>query len=104
MDTVNKHRNYLWFPTLLIVWNLIDIAVHVATNLIEPLRVAGNIVGLVAALLVAFGVAKRYTPHILGGAAILVIVFNAIHSVLSGWLAPSFLFIGVSLLLLLLWA
>ena len=104
METVNKHRNYLWFPTLLIVWNLIDIAVHVATNLVEPLRVAGNIVGIVAALLVAFGVAKRYTPHILGGAAILVIVFNAIHSVLSGWLAPSLLFIGVSLLLLLLWA
>ncbi len=104
METVNKHRKYLWFPTLLIVWNIIDIAIHVATNLVEPLRVAGNIVGIVAALLVAFGVAKRYTPHILGGAAILVIVFNAIHSVLSGWLAPSFLFIGVSLLLLLLWA
>ena len=48
MKTVNKHRNYFWFPTLIIVWNLIDIAVHVATNLVEPLRIAGNLVGIAA--------------------------------------------------------
>lgn len=89
---------------MLSLWNILDIVVHVAIDLAEPWRIAGNIVGIVAALLVAFGVAKRYTPHVLGGAALLVVVLNMIHSMLHGWLAPSFIFIGVSLILLLLWA
>jgi hypothetical protein len=93
-----------WLPTLFILWNMIDIAVHVALNMAEPLRIAGNVVGIAAALIVWFGLAKPYAPHILGGAAILVVVFNVIHSSEHGWLIPSFVFIAVSLFMLLLWA
>jgi len=104
MNTENKSQRFLWFPTLLIIWNLIDIAVHFAFNLAEPWRIAGNIVGIVAALIVLLGVAKPYARQILSGAAIVVVVLNVIHSMLHGWLIPSFIFIGVSLILLLLWA
>jgi hypothetical protein len=91
-------------PTLLVVWNIIDIAVHVAIDLAEPWRIAGNIVGIVAALIVLFGVAKPYAWQILSGAAVVVVVLNVVHSILHGWLTPSFTFIEVSLILLLLWA
>ena len=101
---LNTNRQFPWYATLLIVWNIIDIAVHVVINLVEPWRVAGNIVGIIAALIVLFGIARPYAPHVLGGAAVLVVVVNVIHSMLHGWLAPSFIFIGVSLILLLLWA
>jgi hypothetical protein len=70
----------------------------------EPWRITGNIVGIAAALVVWFGIAKPYAPHILGGAAAVVVVLNVIHSVAHGWIAASFIFIGVSLILLLLWA
>ena len=70
----------------------------------EPWRIAGNIAGIVTALVVWFGFAKPFAAYILGGAAIVVVVLNVIHSVLHGWIAPSFIFIGVSLFLMLLWA
>lgn len=93
-----------WLATLLILWNILDIVVHVALDMAEPWRIAGNIVGIAAALIVLFGVAKPYTWQVLSATAVVVIVLNAIHSILHGWLLPSFVFIGVSLILLLLWA
>jgi hypothetical protein len=102
MKTENK--KFQWLPTLIILWNLLDIIVHVGLNMAEPWRIAGNIVGIAAALIVLFGIAKPYTWHILSGAAVLVVVLNVIHSILDGWFAASFIFIGGSLILLLLWA
>lgn len=93
-----------WFPTLLILWNILDIVVHVALDMAEPWRIAGNIVGIAATLIVLLGVAKPYAWQILSGTAVAVVVLNVIHSVLHGWLVPSFVFIGISLILLLLWA
>ena len=79
-----KNRKIQWFSTLIILWNIIDIAVHVALDLAEPWRIAGNIVGIVAALVVVFGVAKPYAWQILGGTAVSVVALNAIHSMLHG--------------------
>jgi len=104
METQQTKRQFPWLATLLIVWNVFDIAVHVAIDLAEPWRIAGNVTGIAAALIVLFGLAKPYAPQILGGAAVVVVLLNAIHSVLHGWIAPSFIFIGVSLILQLLWA
>lgn len=104
MKTENKKQRFQWLPILIILWNIFDIAVHIAVDMVEPLRVSGNIVGIVAALIVWLRLTKPYTPHILGGAAIVVVVLNVIHSVAHGWIVPSFVFIGVSLILLLLWA
>ncbi|MEO0565719.1 MAG: hypothetical protein AAF125_26665, partial [Chloroflexota bacterium] len=104
METQQPKRQFPWFATLLIVWNILDIIVHVAIDLAEPWRIAGNVVGIAAALIVLFGIAKPFAPHLLGVAAVVVVVLNMVHSVLHGWLAPSFIFIGVSLILQLLWA
>jgi hypothetical protein len=97
-------RKIQWLPALIVLWNILDIVVHVALGMPEPLRIAGNIVGIAAALVVWFGLAKPFAPHILVGAAAVVVILNVIHSVAHGWIAASFIFIGVSLILLLLWA
>lgn len=102
MKTENKR--FQWLPTLIILWNIIDIAVHVGLNMAEPWRIAGNIVGIVAALIVFFGMAKSYAWQILSGTAVVVVVLNVIHSILHGWVTASFVFIGISLILLLLGA
>jgi hypothetical protein len=104
MKSQNTNRNIPWLAILFIVWNLFDIAVHIAVNLVEPLRIAGNIVGLVAAAVVLLGLARAYAPHVLGLATVLVIAFNVAESVTHGYLLPSLIFIGVSVILLLLWA
>lgn len=103
-DNARPARTSRWFPAVLIVWNILDIVVHVALNLSEPWRVAGNVVAVVATLIVVFGIARRYHALVLAVAAVIVVVVNVIHSVLNGWLAPSFVFIGVTVLMLLLWA
>ena len=99
-----ENTRFQWLPTLIIFWNIIDIVVHVGLNMAEPWRIAGNIVGIVAALIVFFGMAKPYAWQILSGTAIIVVVLNVIHSIQHGWLTASFVFIGVSLILLLLGA
>ena len=97
-------RSSTRLPILLIAWNVLDIAVHLALGMVEPWRVAGNAIGIAAAVVLLFGVARRHAPQVLVGAAGLVVVVNVIHSALNGWVGPSFVFIGVSLVLLVLWA
>jgi hypothetical protein len=104
-STQSDDRQPKWLPILLIVWNLIDIVVHVAVDMAEVYRISGNIVCLAAALIVLLGLAKSYAPHVLGAAAVLVVLLNTIHvSVHGAGGAPMFVFIGVSLFLLLRWA
>lgn len=103
-DTHRTPRPSRWLPTLLMLWNVLDVLVHVVVDMVEPWRVAGNVVGVVAALVVVLPAARAVAPQVLVGAAGPVVVVNAIHSARNGWVAPSFVFIGVSLFLLLLWA
>jgi hypothetical protein len=91
-------------PILLIAWNLFDIGIHVGIDLVEPLRIAGNIAGLIAAAIVLLGLARAHVPHVLGLGAVLVVVFNLWESVLHGFFWPSLIFIAVSLFLLVRWA
>jgi|GEM_PF-1694531 len=102
METENTGRKIQWLPILLIVWNLIDIGVHIAVDMVEPLRISGNVVGLVVAGIVLLGLLKTYQQYLIGLAIIAVIALNAIDSALHGFLAPMLIFVGVSILLLLL--
>ena len=101
METQQVKRQFPWLAIVLIVWNLIDGALHLALGMVEPWRLAGNIVGIIVVLIVVLGIAKPYAPQLLSGVAVVVILLNAVHSALHNWLAPSFVFIGVSVFLLL---
>ncbi len=104
MKTQNKEHKIQRLPSLLIAWHMFDIAVHVAVDMVEPLRITGNIVGIAAALIVLLGFAKTYAPYILGGAAIAVVAVNTVFASENGFAIPMLIFIGVSLFLLLRWA
>jgi hypothetical protein len=104
IKTDKKNKRFQWLPALLIIWNLIDLVLHVAIDMAEPLRITGNIVGIAAALIVLLGFAKSYAPHILGGAAVTVVALNALHASEHGFAIPMLVFIGVALFLLLRWA
>ena len=103
--TVGKQsRKIQWLPILLIIWNIFDIAVHVAVDMVEPLRVTGNVVGIAAALIVLLGFAKAAAPHLLAIAAVVVVALNALFASEEGFEIPMLIFIGIALFLLLRWA
>lgn len=104
MTKQSTNRKIQWLPILIIAWNIFDIAVHVAVDMVEPLRVSGNIVGIAVALIVLLGFAKGYAPHLLGLAAVAVVALNALFASEEGFEIPMLIFIGVALFLLLRWA
>lgn len=101
MTTQHSQRKLQWLSILLIIWNLFDIGVHVTADMVEPLRITGNVVGIFAALSALLGVAKSAQPFLLGSAAVAVVVLNVVFAAQSGARPPMLVFIGVSLLLLL---
>jgi hypothetical protein len=104
MEAQNPNRRIQWSPILLIAWNLFDLILHVAIDMAEPLRIAGNVVAIVAALIVLLANVESAAPYILGGAAVVVLAVNVVHALQHGALLPSLVFIGVTLFLLLRWA
>jgi hypothetical protein len=104
VKTRSKAQEFQWLPTLIIAWNMIDLVLHVTIDMAEPLRIAGNVVAIAAALIVLLANVKSYAPYILGGAAIVVVVLNVIHAAGHGYFIPTLVFIGLALFLLLRWA
>lgn len=100
----NTSRNIPRLAILIIGWNIFDIALHVYVELVEPLRIAGNVAALAAAFIVLLGLARTYAPHVLGLAVVLFIGFNTLESILHGFFVPSLVFISVSVFLLIRWA
>jgi len=87
-------------PILLIAWNIFDAGFHIAIDFIEPVRIAGNIIGVVAAIIVLLGLAKSYAPHLLGLGAAVIVILNSTQPPFSGFVEIIVLtFIGVSVFL-----
>ena len=101
MATQNTNRKIQWLPILLIIWNIIDIAVHVAVDMVEPLRISGNVIGLIAAGVVLLGLVSSYQPAILVLATVLIVILSTVHSALHGFVIPMLVFVGGSVFLLL---
>ncbi len=102
MKTENTDHKIQWLPILLIVWNIIDAGLHISINFIEPVRIAGNIVAVVAASIVLLGLAKSYAPHLLVLSAAVIVILNSMQRPISGIFGIIVLtFVGVSVFLLL---
>lgn len=84
---------------LLIVWNIVDIILHVVVGIVEPLRVTGNTLGIAVGIIVLVNIAKRYFQPLLITSALLVLILNGIHSYLYGYGIPMLAFIGVTVFL-----
>ena len=73
---------------------------HILADRVKSLRIAGNIIGFAVAVIVLLGIAKRYTPYILGIVAVIVATLKAISAFGEGFKIPMLILIGVSLFLL----
>lgn len=100
-----------WLPIIIIVWNLIDIAVHVAVDMVEVLRVSGNVLAIAVTVVVLNVSTKKWTHDVLLGSAGVVVILNSIFllkngtfMVENGFLVPMLVFVGVTVFLLIRWA
>jgi hypothetical protein len=103
METQTKIKRYPWLAILIILWNIIDIVVHIPFGMVEPLRVSGSIAGIAATLIVFLSIDKQVAAYILGVATLAVVSLNTIHVYNNGTLIPILVFIG-PVLISLLWA
>ena len=100
-DLTMRINNIKLIAVLLIIWNILDASLHIIIQMAETLRICGNIIGILVALYLLIVTSKKHAQYILTISIIAILLLNIIHISQHGYMIPSLLFIGVSLLLLL---
>ena len=91
-------------PAVLIGWNMFDAILHIAIDMAEPLRIAGNTIAILVAISILLGAPKKLSFPLLLVAFISTVALNTFHVSENDFAIPMLIFIGLSLYLLLRWA
>ena len=101
---VNKIIKAGRIPAVLIGWNMFDAILHIAIDMAEPLRIAGNTIAILVAITILLGAPKKLSFPLLLVAFISTVALNTFHVSENDFAIPMLIFIGLSLYLLLRWA
>ena len=101
---VNKIIKAGRIPAVLIGWNMFDAILHIAIDMAEPLRIAGNTTAILVAISILLGAPKKLSFPLLLVAFISTVALNTFHVSENDFAIPMLIFIGLSLYLLLRWA
>ena len=91
-------------PAVLIGWNMFDAILHIAIDMAEPMRIAGNTIAILVAISILLGAPKKLSFPLLLVAFISTVALNTFHVSENDFAIPMLIFIGLSLYLLLRWA
>ena len=98
---VNKIIKAGRIPAVLIGWNMFDAILHIAIDMAEPLRIAGNTIAILVAISILLGASKKLSFPLLLVAFISTVALNTFHVSENDFAIPMLVFIGLSLYLLL---
>ena len=101
---VNKIIKAGRIPAVLIGWNMFDAILHIAIDMAEPLRIAGNTIAILVAISILLGAPKKLSFPLLLVAFISTVALNTFHVSENDFAIAMLIFIGLSLYLLLRWA
>ena len=101
---VNKVIKAGRIPAVLVGWNMFDAILHIAIDMAEPLRIAGNTIAVLVAVAILLGAPKKLSFSLLLAAFISTVALNTVHVSENDFAIPMLIFIGLSLYLLLRWA
>ena len=101
---VNKIIKAGRIPAVLIGWNMFDAILHIAIDMAEPLRIAGNTIAILVAISILLGAPKKLSFPLLLVAFISTVALNTVHVSEHDFAIPMLIFIGLSLYLLFRWA
>ena len=98
---VNKVIKSGRIPVVLVGWNMFDAILHIAIDMAEPLRIAGNTIAILVAITILLGAPKKLYFPLLLVAFISTVALNTVHVSENSFAIPMLVFIGLSLYLLL---
>ena len=98
---VNKVIKSGRIPVVLVGWNMFDAILHIAIDMAEPLRLAGNTIAILVAITILLGAPKKLSFPLLLVAFISTVALNTVHVSENSFAIPMLVFIGLSLYLLL---
>ena len=98
---VNKIIKAGRIPAVLIGWNMFDAILHIAIDMAEPLRIAGNTIAILVAITILLGAPKKLSFPLLLVAFISTVALDTVHVSENSFAIPMLVFIGLSLYLLL---
>ena len=101
---VNKVIKSGRIPVVLVGWNMFDAILHIAIDMAEPLRIAGNTIAILVAISILLGAPKKLSFPLLLVGFISTVALNTFHVNENDFAIPMLIFIGLSLYLLLRWA
>ena len=101
---VNKVIKSGRIPVVLVGWNMFDAILHIAIDMAEPMRIAGNTIAILVAITILLGAPKKLSFPLLLVAFISTVALNTFHVSENDFAIPMLIFIGLSLYLLLRWA
>ena len=93
-------KNNSWLLLALILWNSLDIFIHVLIGRAEILRISGNLIAILAVSIVLLNLAKKYSSILLSISAFVIFVLNAFHVSIHDFAGPMLVFIGVAIYLM----
>lgn len=91
---MKSRRTKIWNTEKLLVkflffWNIFDIALHIAVDEVEPLRITGNTVALISSVVIGhLAINKNTKAAVAIAAALAVLILNIIWAVDFGSLPP----------------
>ena len=91
-------------PAVLVGWNMFDALLHIAIDMAEPLRITGNVIAVLVAVVILLGAPKKLSFSLLLAAFISTVALNTVHVSENDFAIPMLIFVGLSLYLLLRWA
>ena len=98
---VNKVIKSGRIPVVLVGWNMFDAILHIAIDMAEPMRIAGNTIAILVAITILLGAPKKLSFPLLLVAFISTVALNTVHVSENSFAIPMLVFIGLSLYLLL---
>ena len=98
---VNKVIKSGRIPVVLVGWNMFDAILHIAIDMAEPMRIAGNTIAILVAITILLGAPKKLSFPLLLVAFISTVALNTVHVSENSLAIPMLVFIGLSLYLVL---
>jgi hypothetical protein len=89
METQNRGRKNQWLPAVIALVQVLDIVIHVASDMIEPIRITSNVVILVWLGIVVSGRLHHIPWRVASGFVGVYLLLNAVFVATEGLINPA---------------
>lgn len=89
IETQSTERKFQWLPTLIALVQVFDIVIHVASDMIEPIRITSNLFIFVWLGIVVSGRLNHIPWRVASGFVGVYLLLNAVFVATEGFINPT---------------